>query len=162
MNRSYFQALKNCSRFVGLLDFVPHHSSSLSSGLAYTEMVIENVVGFKRTKLKSETRMVNFKFEQLSEFLENAKFFDHPKEMLFLSKHYVLLTCVTKIILKISQKTNVTSQTVQKLFYEEQGKKVIKKVIGISSSLIEGQTVKEVAEPLLWAQKVMTVICRGS
>ena len=82
--------------------------------------------------------------------------------MLFLSKHYVLLTCVTKIILEISQKTNVTSQTVQKLFYEEQGKKVIKKVIGISSSLIEGQTVKEVAEPLLWAQKVMTVICRGS
>ena len=32
----------------------------------------------------------------------------------------------------------------QKLFYEEQGKKVMKKVIGISSSLIGGQTVKEV------------------
>ena len=144
MNRAHIQALKNCSRIQGLLDFVQHHSSSLRSGLAYTEMIIENVVGFKRPKLKSETRMVNFEFEQLSRFLENAKFFDHPKEMLSLSKHYVLLTYVTKIILKVSQKTNVSSQTVQKLFYEEQGKKVMKKVIGISSSLIGGQTVKDV------------------
>ena len=41
-------------------------------------MYLDNLVGFKRPKLKSATRMVNYEFDQVDRFIENAKFFDHP------------------------------------------------------------------------------------
>ena len=116
----------------------------MRSGLAYTEMIIENIVGFKRPKLKSDTRMVNFEFDQLTRFLENSKFFDHPKEMVSLSKSYVLITYMTKLMLKVGQKTNVSSETVQKVFYRQGGKDTMEKVIEIVSRLNQGETTKEV------------------
>ena len=61
-----------------LLDYVQNHSSNLRSGLDYTNMYLVNIIGFKRPKLKSATRMVNYDFDQIDRFLNYAKFFLSP------------------------------------------------------------------------------------
>ena len=109
MNRAHGDCLNKVPELKRLLDFIQHHSSELRTGLKYTELVLENLVGFRKPKQKSETRMVNFEHYQCKRFMENTKFFDHPPEKELAAKLYVLLSYVTRIILQISQKTNVKS-----------------------------------------------------
>ena len=73
--------------------------------------------------------------------MKNTKFFDHPPEKELAAKLYVLLSYVTKIILQISQKTNVKSVFVNQIFYEERGKCIMNKVIDIIERLVNGEKV---------------------
>ena len=68
-------------------------------------------------------------------------FFYHPPEKELAAKLYVLLSYVTKIILQISQKTNVKSVFVNQIFYEERGKCIMNKVIDIIERLVNGEKV---------------------
>ena len=60
VNRAHVDAIKIVQKITECLDFVQHHSSQLRSGLDYTNMYLDNIIGFKRPKLKSATRMVNY------------------------------------------------------------------------------------------------------
>ena len=51
--------------------------------------------------------MVNYEFDQVDRFIENAKFFDHPFDKEITAKYYVLIALTTKIILQVGQKRNL-------------------------------------------------------
>ena len=116
VNRAHIDCLAQVKELKQLLDFIQNHSSELRTGLKYTELVLDNLIGFRRPKLKSETRMVNFEFEQCKRFVENSKFFYHPLDKETSAKCYVLLCYVTKIILQISQKLSVKSSFFETIF----------------------------------------------
>ena len=65
VNRALIDTIAYVPKITEFLDFVQSHSSSLRSGLDYTNMYLDNIIGFKRPKLKSETRMVNYEFDQI-------------------------------------------------------------------------------------------------
>ena len=79
-------------------------------------MYLDDIIGFKRPKLKSATRMVNYKCDQLYRFLENSIFFDHPHEKILTSKYYLLIALTTKIILRVAQNTDVKTKIHQRYF----------------------------------------------
>ena len=74
VNRAHIDAIKDVPKITEFLDFVQNHSSTFRSGLDYTNMYLDNLVGFKRPKLKSATRMVNYEFDQVDRFIENANY----------------------------------------------------------------------------------------
>ena len=77
-----------------LLDYVQNHSSNLRSGLDYTNMYLDNIIvliGFKRPKLISATRMVNYDFDEIDRFLNYAKFFYHPHYKVEMSKVFLII-----------------------------------------------------------------------
>ena len=123
VNRAHVDAIQSVPKIKECLDFVQNHSSSLRTGLDYTNMYLDNVIGFKRPKLKSATRMVNYEFDQIDRFVENSKFFDHPIDKIITSKYYVLIALTTKIILQVGQKTDVKKKFIQEIFYDAGGKK---------------------------------------
>ena len=75
VNRAHVESTENVPKIKECLDFVQNHSSEWRTGLEYTNMYLDEIIGFKRPKLKSATRMVNYKCDQLYRFLENSIFF---------------------------------------------------------------------------------------
>ena len=128
-NRAHIYAIKSLSKISEVLDFVQSHSSSFRSGLDFTNLYLDNIIGFKRPKLKSETRMVNFEFDQLDRFVENSKFFDHPYEKEITAKYYVLIALTTKIMLQVGQKVNAQRDFIIEIFYEKQGKSIMQSLL---------------------------------
>ena len=158
VNRAHIKAVEDeGSKVHQLLDFIQNHSSQMRSGLDYTRMVIENVIGFKRPKLKSNTRMVNYEYEQVLRFLENAKYFDHPFHIVNSAKYFVLLAYVTKMILQIAQSTTVTVEFVDSIFYNAGGESVMRKVMEMSSQMIQGEDVDDVVTRFKPQQPDLTV-----
>ena len=98
------------------MDYIDNHSKEWRTGLDYTNMIIQNIVGFKRPKLKSDTRMVVYDFDVAYRFLQNSSYFDIPYPILVSARIYVLVSHVTRIILKIVQSTDVKSSYVDKIF----------------------------------------------
>ena len=105
VNRAHVQALDKDTKIKECLDFIQNHCSEMRSGLEYTNMYLDEIIGFKRPKLKSATRMVNYEFDQIDRFLFNSKYFDHPPQKIELCKVYILICLTTKIILSVCQKT---------------------------------------------------------
>ena len=95
-----------------LLDYVQNHSSNLRSGLDYTNMYLDNIIGFKRPNLKSATRMVNYDFDQIDRFLNYAKFFYHSHDKVDMSKVFLIIILSTKLLLQIYHKTTVSTNFV--------------------------------------------------
>ena len=116
VNRAHGDALKKSPEIVCMLDFIQNHSSQMRTGLAYTSMILSDLTGFRRPKLKSETRMVNFEFDQYDSFISNAKFFDHPQDKLLLIKYYILVSLTTKLLLQVAQKTDVSTRAPESVF----------------------------------------------
>ena len=129
VNRAHIEALDSNSELKELLDFVQSHSSKLRTGLEYTSLVLSNLIGFKRPKIRSETRMVNYEYDQIDRFLENAKFFDHPENKVLSAFIYIFISLTTKIILQAAQETPVRSTFIDDIFYEEGGKNDMLKVL---------------------------------
>ena len=112
-----------------LLDYVQNHSSNLRSGLDYTNMYLDNIIGFKRPKLKSATRMVNYDFDQIDRFLNYAKFFYHPHYKVEMSKVFLIIILSTKLLLQIYQKTTVSTNFVNEVFYEAKGMNIMDSIL---------------------------------
>ena len=99
VNRAHVTTLENennshSSNVNKMMDYVQNHSKNFRSGLDYTKLRIDQVVGFRRPKIKSETRLVVYDFDQLFRFLQNSKFFDHPGDTLSLARVIILVSCV--------------------------------------------------------------------
>ena len=118
VNRAHGDALDDALKLKELVDYVQNHSSNLRSGLDYTNMYLDNIIGFKRPKLKSATRMVNYDFDQIERFSNNVKFFYHPHDKVEMSKLFLIISLSTKIILQICQKTTVSTNFVNEVSYE--------------------------------------------
>lgn len=129
VNRAHLDSTENVPKIKECLDFVQNHSSEWRTGLDYTNMYLDHIIGFKRPKLKSATRMVNYEYDQLHRFLENSKFFDHPHEKIMTSKYYLLITLTTKIILQVAQKTDVKTKFIKDIFYDAKGKEIMCKLL---------------------------------
>ena len=146
VNRAHIDAVANVISVDELLSFVQNHSSELRSGLDYTSMVIENIVGFRRPILKSTTRMVNYEYNQLLRFQQNSKYFDHPFHIIETTKYFLLISYVTKMVLQVAQSTTVTTKFVEDVFYDLQGKEIMNQVVEMISLLMKDKKVKEVVE----------------
>ena len=88
-------------------------------------MYLDNIIGFKRPKLKSATRMVNYDFDQIDRFLNYAKFFDHPHYKVEMSKVFLIIILSAKLLLQIYQKTFVSTNFVNEVFYEGKGMNIM-------------------------------------
>ena len=134
-NRSHIKALDKQKEFDfslnTVMDIIQNHSKEHRSGLDYTNHLLDELFDFKRPKLKSDTRLVNYDFEQVSRFLHNQVYFDHPYNVLCLSRMFLPITYLTKVILKIAQKVDVSNNFMHQVFYEEKAKPVMKKVLDI-------------------------------
>ena len=116
------------------MDFIQTHSSAMRSGLDYTSLFISDIVGFKRPKIRSETRLVNYEFDQLDRFLSNYKFFDHTEFKVISALMYVVISLSTKIMLQEAQKTCYTSDFIDIMFVKEGGKKIMLDVLNVFKS----------------------------
>ena len=85
-------------------------------------MYLDNIIGFKRPKLKSVTRMVNFEFDQLDRFVENI---NHPYEKEITAKYYVLIALTTKIMLQVGQKVNAEREILLMKYFTKNKAKVV-------------------------------------
>ena len=149
VNRAHVTTLENennshSSNVNKMMDYVQNHSKNFRSGLDYTKLRIDQVVGFRRPKIKSETRLVVYDFDQLFRFLQNSKFFDHPGDTLSLARVMILVSCVIKIILKCVQATDVSSSFIETIFYEAKGKEVMLQVIQWGKKLLLGENTSKV------------------
>ena len=90
---------------VKLMDFIQGQSKTWRSGLEYTALKIEALRSFKRPKIWSKTRMVNYEYDQLLRFVECSSWWDLPNWVDLLSRLYLPVTYVLKVILAKAQKT---------------------------------------------------------
>ena len=105
-----------CYSSKDLLDYIQDVSKEWRTGLKFTNMVVSGLKDFKRPKVWSNTRMVNFEYEQLLRFLECSKYFDLPEWVLTMTKVYLPVTFTLKIILSKVQDTKVKSEYVSRVF----------------------------------------------
>ena len=129
VNRAHLEALENHLNVKELLDFVQSHSSTMRSGIEYTSLYISDLIGFKRPKIRSETRMVNFEYDQLDRFFE--KYFDHPQSKVLTALLYVFVTLATKIILQEAQKTSYSSDFIEFIFLKQGGKTIMLNILDV-------------------------------
>ena len=59
----------------------------------------------------------------------NAKFFYHPHDKVEMSKVFLIISLSTKIILQICQKTTVSTNFVNEVFYEAKGKDIMNTIL---------------------------------
>ena len=81
-------------------------------------MYLDNVIGFK--KLKSETRIVNYEFDQLDRFVENSIFLPSTGY-----HHFKILCCHCSNYQDYpasSTKTDVKRSFIQNIFYDARRK----------------------------------------
>ena len=129
-----------------VMDYIQNHSKRFRSGLEYTKLQLDQMFGFKRPKLKSETRLVNYDFDQVLRFLENQIWFDLPVDMVYVSKMYVLVAYVTKIILAIAQKNDVKTEYIKSVFYNQKGKEAMVQAIDMGYEIISNKSTCDVVQ----------------
>ena len=133
-NRAHLDALDSHLEIKELMGFIQTHSSAMRSGLDYTSLFISDLIGFKRPKKRSETRMVNYEFDQFDRFLNNSKYFDHPESIVLTALMYVVITLSTKIMLQEAQKTSYTSDFIDFMFVKEGGKNIMFNLLNVFKS----------------------------
>ena len=74
---------------------------------------------FKRPKVWSETRMVNFEYDQLIRYIECSIWWESPNWVELLSRLYVLATYTLKIMLAKVQSTKLKTEYVVRVFQQE-------------------------------------------
>ena len=149
MNRAHIAAMDSQRTKFNLntvMDYIQNHSKQFRTGLEYTKLQLEQMFAFRRPKLKSETRLVNYDYNQVFRFLENQIWFDHPSDMLQVSRIYVLIALVTKVILGISQKTDVTTEYIRSVFYEGQGKDTMKLALDMGFQMICDESISVIID----------------
>ena len=109
-----------CYSVSDLMDAVQDTSKKWRTGHDYTNMVLSGLADFKRPKVWSNTRMVNYEFEQLLRFLECSKYWDLPEWVITMAKIYLPVTFVMKVILSKVQDTKVKHEYVCRVFGGEQ------------------------------------------
>ena len=122
-----------------LMSFVQGQSKEWRSGLEYTAMRLDTLKGFKRPKTWSDTRMVNYEYEQLLRFRECSPWWDLPNWVELLSMLYLPATYCLKIILSKAQSTDVKNVWVKRIFGGDtpDGCKVMKKSVNVVAALIQ-------------------------
>ena len=122
VNRAHIKArdlctpVNKCHTIPQLMDFVQSESKEWRSGADFTRITIETLSVFKRPKLFSETRMVNYEFNQLHRFLECCKYWDIPDWVLIAAKLYLPVTYVIHLILQRVQATNIKAEYIYRVF----------------------------------------------
>ena len=150
VNRAHIDAHDRSKGAWGLkkiMDYIQEHSETYRSGLEYNKMILGDLFGFKRPKIKSNTRMANYDYNQVLRFLENSKFFDHPEPILVTAFMFLLVCYVTKIILQISQATDVSTSLIDNVFYKAKGKEVMLKALKMGLRLVsiqESQSIEDI------------------
>ena len=134
VNRAHDEAIDSHPEIKRLLEFVQCHSSAMRSGLDYTSLFVSDLVGFRRPKIKSNTRMVNYEFDQLDVFLSNSKYFDHPQDKIVTASFYIILSLSTKLLLQEAQKTSYSSDFIKSMFLDEGGKQIMTSILEILKS----------------------------
>ena len=159
VNRAHIDALDKSKGPWGLkkvMDFIQNHSETYRSGIEYNKMMIGDIFGFKRPKLKSNTRMANYDFDQVLRFMENSKFFDIPEPILYTACMYLLICYVTKIILQAAQATDVSTTFIDSVFYKAKGKDVMLKSLKMGLRLVNAKEKNENAQDIIKEYKVTT------
>lgn len=147
MNRAHLAALEKQKMNFNLntlMDYIQCHSKQFRSGLEYTQLQLDQMFSFKRPKLKSDTRLVNFDYDQVIRFLENQIWFDHPTDVLYTARIYVLIAYVTKMILGVSQKTDVSTEFIRSVYYDKLGKSAMIKVLDMGLKIINNEPICDV------------------
>ena len=79
-------------------------------------------------------------------FLENQIWFDLPVDMVYVSKMYVLVAYVTKIILAIAQKNDVKTEYIKSVFYNQKGKEAMVQAIDMGYEIISNKSTRDVVQ----------------
>ena len=126
-----------------MMNYIQHESKTWRSGLSYTRMVIDTL-DFMRPKIYSSTRMCLYEYDQVKRFIEVSHYFDVPWEYDVLSKIYVLIMFVEKIILKIAQKTDDQKCYVNRVFLgnNPEGKVAMKLALKVAMSVIRNESIQ--------------------
>ena len=87
------------------MNFIQGESKKWRSGLNIITLTLSTFGSFKRPKVWSNTRMVNFEFDQVLRFLECKKHWELPRWVDHLSLLYLPVTYVVKVMLSNAQST---------------------------------------------------------
>ena len=133
-----------------LMSFVQGQSKEWRSGLDYTAMRINTLKEFKRPKTWSETRMVNYEYEQLLRFRECSAWWDLPNWVELLSMLYLPATYLLKIILSKAQSTDVQTVWVERVFGGDtpDGCNVMKKSVHVAVALIQKNNYNDIIDEM--------------
>ena len=128
---------------VKLMSFIQGQSVTWRSGLEYTAMKLDALKSFKRPKIWSDTRMVNYEYDQLVRFVECSPWWDLPNWVDVLSRLYLPVTYVLKIILAKAQKTSLNKEWVLRVLCGKtgglpDGLVAMKVSIDVAKAAIEG------------------------
>ena len=141
VNRAFESARSKTGKGVAhcthkLMDYVQGQSKAWRTGLDYTTMRLETLKSFKRPKVWSDTRMVNFEYDQLLRFCECAIWWDLPNWVDVLCRLYLPSTFVLKVILAKAQSTKVKSEWVTRVLDGESpdGKKAMKCAVDVAKA----------------------------
>ena len=142
-NRAYIDAKEEARKqsdqsIDHLMDYIQAESKKWRSGLDYTRMKMVALKTFKRPKLWSETRMVNFEYDQIMRFIECSIWWEVPNWVEILTRLYVMSTYSLKIMLSKIQSTKVKTEYVKRVFQKENsdGKVVMKLAVKLSEALL--------------------------
>lgn len=132
----------NSKLLSNMMDYIQSESKAWRSGVNYTRLVIETL-DFMRPKIYSSTRMCLYEFDQVKRFVEVSHYFDVPWEYDVLSKIYLLVLFVEKIILKFAQKTDNQRDYVNRVFLATQpeGKVAMKLALKVAMNVIRKEPI---------------------
>lgn len=148
VNRSHIKArdeskpVNKCHTLPQLMNFVQSESVEWRSGADFTRITIETLGAFKRPKLYSETRLVNYEFNQLQRFVECCKYWDIPDWVLIAAKLYLPVTYVIHLILQRVQATTIKTEYIFRVFQGDnpEGKAAMILALDIAECAINQQT----------------------
>ena len=123
-----------------LMKFVQGQSKTWRTGLDYTSMKLDALKSFKRPKVWSDTRMVNYEYDQLLRFCECSAWWDLPNWVDILSRLYVPVTYVLKVILSKAQSTKVKTEWILRVLCGDSpdGLHAMKCAVSVAKAAIEG------------------------
>jgi len=96
--------------------YIQEESKKWRSGLDFTSMTVSTFGSFKRPKVWSNTRMVNFEFEKVLRFLECKNYWKIPNWVEDLALLYLPVTFVIKVMMKNAQSTKVKSEYMMRVY----------------------------------------------
>jgi len=119
-----------------LINYIQGHSKTFRSGIKFTGMQMSLDFKFLRPKVWSSTRMCLFEWDMTMRFLQNKLYFEIPRDKVILCQMYCVVMYGLKIILKVCQKTDVTSEWVQSVMVGDMGEKTMQYCLKVSHSLL--------------------------
>ena len=123
---------------VHLMDFVQAESKKWRTGLDYTRLKMDALKSYKRPLLWSDTRMINFEYDQLIRYIESSIWWENPNWVDLLSRLHVPAAYVMKIMMSKVQSTKVKTEYVIRVFQQENsdGKLAMKTTVRLGAALL--------------------------